>query len=606
MFIKSKFPLECRMVRNPKTMIGYLRKNFWLFFGWGFVFHCLLFIVSRTGFELFPPVQMRMIANFLESQHDNFWASAATVVAIILAATVVFRIADIFQHRIWQRVRPRSRTAVTLDLINYLHCQSMGFINSKMLGKMSQQVNNIGMTAGLVMQKAFAEIAASLVVLVIGLALILQLHWGIGAIIGGNILILLVWFRINFHRIVATNRKLAETVSQIHGATTDTLGGSMNVRAFSGRKKELGILGKIMSRYDSRFQAHLLADRVFWAPLEFLEEFIFAALVLLCILYFRNGIMSVGDVVFVVGAYASINANIWNFIWKWTEMFEAGTEIYQNYSEINARITIKDEFNAPALTVSHGNIVFDKVNFRYDKKTDWVLKNFSLAARGGEHIGIVGVSGSGKSTIIRLLMRLYDINGGKISIDGQNIAKVSLDSLRKNIAFIPQDTALFNRTIFENLRYTMEHVSRRDVQRAAKFAGAHDFIMQQPDGYNTIVGDRGAKMSGGQRQRIAIARAFLQNAPILLVDEATSSLDSETEEIVQKSLAKISRDRTTLIIAHRLSTLKRVDKIIVLSGGKIVETGTHTELLKKKRGLYAKMWRNQNSTNSEFLPEEQE
>jgi ABC-type multidrug transport system fused ATPase/permease subunit len=189
-------------------------------------------------------------------------------------------------------------------------------------------------------------------------------------------------------------------------------------------------------------------------------------------------------------------------------------------------------------------------------------------------------------------MRLYDVTSGEIKIDGQNISQVSLKSLRKNIAFIPQDTALFNRTILENLRYARDDATMAEVRRAAKFAGAHDFIMQQPEGYNTMVGDRGIKLSGGQRQRIAIARAFLQKAPIILIDEATSALDSETEKIIQRSLNKISKGKTALVIAHRLSTLSTMDRIIVLDKGRIVETGTHKQLL-RKNGKYAQMWKNQ-------------
>ncbi|MDR1360900.1 MAG: ABC transporter ATP-binding protein/permease [Rickettsiales bacterium] len=591
--IPESYPLECSLIENPRTLIGYLRKNFWAFFGWGFVFYALFFIISRTGFSMFPAVQMQMLTDLLDGAHNNFWYSATIVLGIILIANLFFKLCDVAQNLIWQRVRPNSRSKVLMNLINYVHCQSMDFINKKMLGKMSQQANNIAFNSVLIIQKLFAEMMANFIAMIIALGLILRLHWSLTALVAGGMIIRFLWFKINFKKIIITNKKLAAAVSQIHGATTDTIGGAMNVRAFSGRMKELALLDKVMQKYDARYQAHTRADRKFWGPLSFLEEIVFAAAMLLCVFYFRSGAMTLGEVVFMIGAYASINSSVWNLIWKWTELFETGTEAYQNYKELVAKISVKDKSGAPDLIARRGAINFDDVDFRYDKKSHLILRDFYLSVKSGEHIGIVGASGGGKTTLLKLLMRMYDVNAGEITIDGQNIANVSLDSLRKSVAFIPQDTALFNRTILENLRYAAPNASLADVIRAAKFAGAHKFIMEQPGGYNTIVGDRGVKLSGGQRQRIAIARAFLQSAPILLIDEATSALDSETEEIIQNSIAKISRGKTMLVIAHRLSTLKNMNRIVVIDGGKIVESGTHEQLIRKRGGIYAKMWKNQ-------------
>jgi len=592
-FIPETFPLECSLIENPKTIFGYLRKNFWKFFGWSFIITSLLFVISRSGFSIFAAVQMQMLTNLLDSAHDNFWHSALIVLGTILIVNMIFEIAYIMHHYTWKKVRAKARTLMTLDLINYLHCQSIGFINDKMLGKLNQQVNNIATSSLSVLAKIFCHIATNLVTLVVALGLVAGLHWSIAVILASEMLVRLAWFRFNFKNIVLTHKRNAAMVSQIHGATTDTIGGSMNVRAFSGREKELGLLSRVLAKWRMRYSAHMYAERKFWAPLAVLEALVFSTVVFLCIMYFHSGEMNLGAVVFMVGAYASINAAVWGLIDKSTELFESGTELMQNYAEMNGKISIKDKSNAPALAVSHGKIDFEKVNFKYDRKSPLVLKNFNLSVSAGEHVGIVGVSGSGKTTIIKLLMRLYDTNAGNIKIDGQNIENVSLNSLRRNIAFIPQDTALFNRTIFENLRYACDKATMQQVAKAAEFAGAHEFITQQSCGYDTVVGDRGVKLSGGQRQRIAIARAFLQQAPILLVDEATSSLDSKTEEIIQKSITKISKGKTMLVIAHRLSTLMRMDRIIVLDKGKIVEVGTHKQLLDNPRGKYARMWRNQ-------------
>lgn len=591
-FIPEKFPLECGLINNPRSLFGYLRKNFWKFFGWSFIFYTLFFIIKQTGFRLFPAIELQMLTNLLSTQHTNFWKSALIVLGIILSANLFFNICAVIQEIIWQRLRPKSRAIISLDLINYLHCQSIGFINEKMLGKMSQQANNIAINSLDVINTLFAHMGTDLIAFLVSIALIVRMHWSIALILSCMALIRLIWFFVNFKNIITTHRTDAKAISQIHGSVTDTIGGSMNVRAFSGRKKELGILSHVLARYNKTYQTHMLANRIHWAPLAFIEEFVFISVMFLCVLYFHNETMNLGEVAFVIGAYMSINLSIRNFIEQLSDVLESGTETYQNYSELNGRITIKDKSDAPELKVKSGEIDFSDVNFKYDRKSPMVLRNFSIHIKGGEHVGIVGISGGGKTTIIKLLMRLYDINSGEITIDGQNISNFSLNSLRKNIAFIPQDTALFNRTIFENLRYARDNASLSEIHRAAKFAGAHDFIMKQSDEYNTIVGDRGVKLSGGQRQRIAIARAFLQKAPILLVDEATSALDSETEEIIQNSLTKISKGKTTLVIAHRLSTLSRMDRIIVLDKGRIIETGTHKQLL-RKRGKYAQMWKDQ-------------
>ncbi|MCL1892424.1 MAG: ABC transporter ATP-binding protein/permease [Alphaproteobacteria bacterium] len=592
-FIPETFPLECSLIENPKTIFGYIRKNFWKFFGWGFIISSLLYIISRAGFSLFMPIQMKMLTNLLDSPHDNFWHAAAIVLGIVLVVNMIFEIAWIMQHYVWQRVRAKARSLLTLDLINYLHCQSMGFINDKMLGKLNQQVNNIAVASLNLLNQIFGNIAMNLVTLVVAMGLVMGLHWSIAVILAAEMLVRLIWFRINFKNIVLTHKRNAAMISQIHGTTTDTIGGSMNVRAFSGREKELGLLSRVLARFRMRYYAHMYANRKFWAPLAVLEALVFSSVMFLCVMYFRGGEMSLGAVVFMVGAYASINGAVWNLLEKSIELFETGTELMQSYNEMNGKISIKDKTDAPALRAARGAIEFENVDFKYDRKSQPVLKNFNLSVGAGEHIGIVGISGSGKTTIIKLLMRLYDTNDGDIKIDGQNIEKVSLDSLRRSIAFIPQDTALFNRTILENLRYACDKATFAQVAQAAKFAGAHEFITQQACGYDTVVGDRGVKLSGGQRQRIAIARAFLQSAPILLVDEATSALDSQTEEIIQRSITKISKGKTMLVVAHRLSTLMQMDRIIVLEDGKIVEMGTHSQLLKKPRGKYARMWKNQ-------------
>lgn len=253
---------------------------------------------------------------------------------------------------------------------------------------------------------------------------------------------------------------------------------------------------------------------------------------------------------------------------------------------------IKDPVKPQPVTISKGAIRFDDVKFTHDGSTDALFHGLTLDIKAGEKVGLVGHSGSGKTTLTRLLLRFSDVDGGVISIDGQNIADVTQDDLRRHIAYVPQEPIMFHRTLQENIGYGQQDAPEKQVLKAARASHADEFIQQLPQKYETLVGERGVKLSGGQRQRIAIARAMLKNAPVLLLDEATSALDSESEVLIQDALWKLMEGRTAIVIAHRLSTIQKMDRIIVLEDGKIIEQGKHKELLKHK-GTYAKLWAHQ-------------
>ena len=245
------------------------------------------------------------------------------------------------------------------------------------------------------------------------------------------------------------------------------------------------------------------------------------------------------------------------------------------------------------------SLISKKITFKHHDAKTPIFNDFSLRIKAGERVGLVGISGSGKTTLTKLLLRFADVDSGEILIDGQNISEVQQVSLRENIAYVPQETTLFHRSIAENIAYGKPDATQKEIERAAKLANAHEFIQELPNGYETLVGERGIKLSGGQRQRVAIARAILKDAPILVLDEATSALDSESEALIQDALEKLMKGRTSIVVAHRLSTIASMDKIVVLDDGKIVEQGSHHALI-KRGGAYSQLWSRQSGA---FLEE---
>ena len=307
----------------------------------------------------------------------------------------------------------------------------------------------------------------------------------------------------------------------------------------------------------------------------------------------QHNLVSVASVYLIITYTGSVAHELWNMNGIMRSYNRIIGDAHEMVEILKTPTTLVDRSDKK-LKIKRGGIVMDNVTFTHDEgQGDTLFHDFSLNIQPGEKIGLVGSSGSGKTTLTKLLLRFADIDSGKITIDSQDIAEVAQASLRQQIAYVPQEPLLFHRSVRENIAYSRPDATDAEIEKAAKKAGAYDFIVKLQDGFDTLVGERGVKLSGGQRQRIAIARAILKDAPILVLDEATSALDSESEALIQKSLETLMKNRTSIVIAHRLSTIAKLDRIIVLENGRIVEDGSHDQLLAKKRGVYAKLWARQ-------------
>jgi ABC-type multidrug transport system fused ATPase/permease subunit len=321
-----------------------------------------------------------------------------------------------------------------------------------------------------------------------------------------------------------------------------------------------------------------------------------------------QGLIGAGDFVMITALTSSLLQTAYNLGQRIPDFYDQLGSARESIDTLIVPATVVDRPGAPALQVKRGAIHFERVAFSYDAPADDnavrarnVVKNFELAIPAGQRVGLVGPSGAGKTTLMGLLLRMHDVVEGAIRIDDQDIRDVTQQSLRQSIALIPQDTTLFHRSLLENIRYGRPGATDAEVEAAARRAHAHDFIAELDHGYKTMVGERGIKLSGGQRQRIAIARAILKDAPILLLDEATSALDSHSEQIIQAAMHEAMAGKTVIAIAHRLSTVMDLDRLIVLDRGCIVADGSHTELL-RAGGLYAELWRRQSGGFNPVAP----
>ncbi len=475
-------------------------------------------------------------------------------------------------------------------LFDYVTLQSHQYFINRFAGSLLNKTGNVvGAVDSLISGFLWSHLHAGMTFLVT-FVLLLSVDIQAGLLFGALVSVMLV---LNF-RWISRKRELskinAEAGTKLRGSIVDVFTNISTVRQFSQSSIEQHRQAALATTWvQARRDNWMYTERTLSYNALLLAAFgilIFYTLVT----RWQTSAISTGDFLFALAMIGNLSGTLIFIGRAMADTARAVGEADEGLGELLKPYDITDTTNATALVISTGMILWHNVTFKYDANT--VFEDFNLTIAPGQRVGLVGPSGAGKTTFVSLLLRQYDIDSGEISIDGQNIAEVTQDSLRAAIAVVPQEPALFHRTIRENIAYGKPDATDEEIIEVAKKAQAHEFISALPAGYDTLVGERGVKLSGGQKQRVAIARAMLKDAPILVLDEATSALDSESEVAIQKALHTLMAGKTVIAIAHRLSTLREMDRIIVLEQGKIVEDGTH-ETLKDFGGTYQRLWEHQ-------------
>jgi ATP-binding cassette subfamily B protein len=523
-----------------------------------------------------------------ESLRTVFIWIAASPILLLLTVTVIRLNGFVMNY-----LSVHARTSAIKSLFEYLSAHSLSYFNNRFSGSLSSKVNSTsGNVSRLVNQFVF-NILGILFSIIITFFLINSASGALAiAFVGGIALLVPVNFFLT-RKQVNLSQKMVETMAKLQGQVIDTVTNISTVQQYARRDYEINRLDEVINEHrkadvmSDNFRERILAinNIIVWIFI--------SGIIMWAALLWSEQMISVGQLIMITTLTLGFMRTLTHIGQYFNNIMEFYGEVKNGLEEIVIPHNIVDKPVAQKLEVSDGSVSLGNVLFAYESDSNKVFKNLSLGIKGGEKVGIVGRSGSGKTTLMKLLLRQHDVSAGSIAIDGQDIRDVTQESLRENISVVPQEPMLFHRTIRENIMYGRLDATEDEMIEVAKKAQAHEFIEALPQKYDSLVGERGVKLSVGQRQRIAIARAFLKNAPILILDEATSALDSESEVAIQKALQALMEDKTVFAVAHRLSTLREMDRIIVFKDGEIVEDGAHNSLLKDKDSVYASLWNHQ-------------
>lgn len=486
---------------------------------------------------------------------------------------------------------PKMEADIRMYTFEYVNRHSHNYFSNNYVGSIANRIGELPRSASIVMDFVFNNLTPLVFALFVSSFLFIKLDTYLSLILSGWLVLHMAICTIAGSRAAHLSQIHSEARTQLQGKIVDTLNNHLNVKLYTKFLFELENVKSSQLDERQKNSDTLFFIEKFKLLLSLLALISITSLFYISLRFWQEDKITIGDLIFVFATTINILTLAWAATVEMAYLFRELGVIKQALKVIRDPIDVMEVEDAKDLKVKKGKIEFNKVTFKY-RRNDNVFMEKSLTIEGGQKIGLVGLSGSGKTTFAHLILRLFNIESGSIKIDNQDISKVTLKSLRDNICLIPQEPMLFHRSIMDNIRYSRLDATDEEVIEASIKANCHEFIMNLEHGYDTMVGDRGSKISGGQKQRIAIARAILKNAPILIMDEATSALDSFTEKQIQDSIKYLSKGRTTIIIAHRLSTLLEVDRILVFDRGTIVEDGNHKQLLTKD-GHYAMLWKMQ-------------
>ncbi|MFC3909411.1 ABC transporter ATP-binding protein [Legionella dresdenensis] len=591
------------IITENKQLPNTLLRFFWLFLKKQPVAFAVFFLAPASMIleTNIIPYALKMIVDGIgrsETNRENIFQVLAP--ALWLGGCSWFGLILIIRLQNWWQayVIPRFQAQIRMTALDYLTRQSFQYFADRMAGSLANKINDLPRSFEAIRLIISWNVIATLAAVIATLIILTLINAWFTLMLASWLVLQVItsWYFAN--RINRYSEHNAHDKSKLSGKIVDTLANIGAVKLFSRHRDEMAYIAKTQQKEVNSNKRLINFTNLFRLSLDIPATIMLVVMVYLMLSFWQKNLISSGDIVYIFSAVLSIMNQVWFLGHALADLFREVGVARQALSIITVPIKITDVENAEDIHVHEGKIEFKNVSFRYHQDNR-VFDKKSVVIEPRQRVGLVGYSGSGKTTFVNLILRFYNLDSGQILIDGQDISQVTQDSLRASISMIPQDPVLFHRSLLENIGYGKKDATAEEIIAAAQRASCHDFIRRLPEGYDTLVGERGIKLSGGQRQRIAIARAILKNTNILILDEATSQLDSLTEEQIQHSLLDLMTDKTTLVVAHRLSTLLRMDRILVFDKGKIIEDGPHSELIAKS-GLYKAMW---DAQVGGFLPE---